>query len=40
MHARKHLPAKLTTLLFCLSAAAARAGDADLKIPPLTDVQV
>ena len=25
MHARKILPAKLTTLLFCLSAAAARA---------------
>jgi K(+)-stimulated pyrophosphate-energized sodium pump len=39
MHARKILPAKLTTLLFCLSAAAARAGDADLKIPPLTTVK-
>ncbi len=39
MHARKILPAKLTTLLLCLSAAAARAGDADLKIPPLVTVK-
>ena len=39
MHARKILPAKLTTLLLCLSAAAARAGDADLKIPPLTAIR-
>ncbi|HUC86104.1 MAG TPA: sodium-translocating pyrophosphatase, partial [Candidatus Acidoferrales bacterium] len=39
MHASKHLPAKLTTLLLCLSAAAARAGDADLKIPPLDTVK-
>jgi K(+)-stimulated pyrophosphate-energized sodium pump len=39
MHARKPLSAKLTTLLLCLSAAAARAGDADLKIPPLTTVK-
>jgi K(+)-stimulated pyrophosphate-energized sodium pump len=39
MHARKNLPAKLTTLLICLSAAAARAGDADLKIPPLTAIK-
>ena len=40
MHARKHLPAKLTLLLFCLSAAAARAGDADLNIPDLTQVKI
>jgi len=39
MHARKLLPAKLTMLLFCLSAAAARAGDADLNIPSLTQVK-
>ena len=40
MHASKHLPAKLTTLLLlCLSAAAARAGDADLNIPDLTQVR-
>jgi K(+)-stimulated pyrophosphate-energized sodium pump len=40
MHARTLLPAKLTTFLLCLSAAAAaRAGDADLQIPPLTTVK-
>jgi K(+)-stimulated pyrophosphate-energized sodium pump len=40
MHARKTLPAKLTTFLLCLSAAAAaRAGDADLNIPDLTHVK-
>jgi len=38
MHARKPFPVKLTTLLLCLSAAAARAGDADLNIPPLDKV--
>ena len=38
MHARKLFPATLTMLLFCLSAAAARAGDADLNIPPLDKV--
>jgi len=38
MHARTPFPAKLTTLLLCLSAAAARAGDADLNIPPLDKV--
>jgi K(+)-stimulated pyrophosphate-energized sodium pump len=40
MHARTLLPAKLTTFLLCLSsAAAARAGDADLQIPPLNTVK-
>ena len=38
MHARTPFPAKITTLLLCLSAAAARAGDADLNIPPLDKV--
>jgi K(+)-stimulated pyrophosphate-energized sodium pump len=38
MHSSKHLPATLTPLLLFLSAAAARAGDADLKIPALTSV--
>jgi K(+)-stimulated pyrophosphate-energized sodium pump len=40
MHARTLLPAKLTTFLLCLTAAgAARAGDADLQIPPLNTVK-
>ncbi|MGA2245647.1 MAG: sodium-translocating pyrophosphatase [Verrucomicrobiota bacterium] len=39
MHATRHLPTKLTTLLVCLAAATARAGDADLNIPPLTTVR-
>jgi K(+)-stimulated pyrophosphate-energized sodium pump len=40
MHARPNLTGKLTTLLVCLSTAAtARAGDADLKIPPLTGIK-
>ncbi len=39
MHARKPLSAKLPTLLLCLAAAAARAGDADLNIPSLTNVK-
>ena len=39
MHARKIPPARLTTLLLGLSAFAARAGDADLQIPPLDAVR-
>ena len=38
MHARKILPAKLTTLVLLLSAAGLHASDADLKIPPLDSV--
>ena len=38
MHARKILPAKLTTLLLCLCAAGLRASEADIKIPRLDTV--
>jgi K(+)-stimulated pyrophosphate-energized sodium pump len=39
MHARRYLPAKLTTFLLLLSAAAVQAGEADLKIPSLTEIK-
>jgi len=39
MHPRKSLPAKLTALTLCLSAAAARANDADLNIPAFDQVK-
>ncbi len=39
MHARKLLPAKLTTFLLFLSAGALHASEADLKIPPLDTVK-
>ena len=38
MHARKILPAKLTTLVLCLCAASLRASEADIKIPRLDTV--
>jgi K(+)-stimulated pyrophosphate-energized sodium pump len=39
MRASKPLPAGLTTLLLCLCAGGARAGDADLNLPSLTAVK-
>ncbi len=38
MHARKILPAKLTMLLLCLSAASSQASDANINIPDLKAV--